>query len=472
MRWAERRQLSRTLRRLVLNKDSSTLSGSPPMGPVDVSGLAAATGLEELTVRRVTPSSLQCLGSSSSSLTRLELGPDYTLGHQEYNEQGLLSDATAVEAACAVTSLRHLVLTVPPTGLPNSISALQQLSRLHIRAVGSGAAGFRELPSDLGTRLPRLVWLEVTPGASSGDPCQLEAVPASLSRLSRLDLNCSRNYPGPWPHGTITLPATLAGALKELHLTSCNLATVHGLSRLTGLELLVLTKAKVIGSSLTALRPLTRLRHLAFEHTWTNDGYPDPSTFTIFGTLQHLTSITATGGSTACWQALVSAAPPPGLKQLCLAAKDNSSALAALSPWLSQATALTKLSLGGRAVSHAQEVLCLPPSLVELELGCVEWAEGHLPRGLLRLTALEVLHVRVPEGGLPTWFTKLRRLEGLGLWSADRLRQTGLHLLAALPALRALRFKDRGGWDQTVPYDHRNLAVSVWQQGSYLPGDW
>jgi hypothetical protein len=326
-------------------------------------------------------------------------------------------------AAGALTSLRHLVMTLEGPALPGSISALQQLSCLEIKMWSC----LEELPADLGTQLPRLVRLVAQ--------CNwLRAIPASLSRLTHLVLKTDGTRP-------ITLPATMAGALKELHLSFFNLAAVHGLSRLTGLELLVASAVDAPGSTLAVLQPLTRLRHLALVNMWERGRYIDPSVFTIFGALQQLTSITASGRSAAYWQALAANPPPAGLKEL-FVSTDDPSVLATLAPWLGQATALTRLSLGCcPATAHAQEVLSLPRQLVELDLGCVDWAEGHLPRGLLRLTALEVLHVCVPDSGLPTWFTKLRRLEGLELHGGgDPSSDAGV--LAALPSLRALRLED------------------------------
>jgi hypothetical protein len=448
LRWVGGRQLGRTLRRLVLTDENPPgLGVNRWNAPLDISGLAAARGLEDLTVGMVVPSSLQRL-SSSSSLTRLEVA-----GSKDAYGEG---PDTCAEAACALTSLQHLVLSLAAQRLPSRIGALKQLSCLHISAYG-----LRQLPADLGTRLPRLVRLVA-------GRCKVAAVPASLSRLTHLDLACNWDAP-------LTLPATLAGSLKELRLTSCDLATIQGLSRLTALEMLAVPIANVLGSSLTVIRPLTRLRHLAIQHCGLDDGYPDPSSFTVIGALQQLTSIRVTGESAACWKALASASPPLGLKELFLKAKDNSGALAALKPWLYPATALTRLSLardsvGLKSVCHTWEMAFLPVQLRELDLGCVEWADGYFPGALHRLTALEVLHVRFPATGLPTWFTKLSRLEGLGLWDAPRSGRgepSQLAILAGLPSLRAVRLQDSRGSDLTVPYDYGNrLAASTWQVGN------
>lgn len=131
------------------------------------------------------------------------------------------------------------------------------------------------------------------------------------------------------------------------------------------------------------------------------------------------------------------AATPPlrSLLELSLETSDDYGALAALGPWLAQLTALTSFRMaggrrmveeegGGRGMdewfckAHAQEVLVFPCGLRHLDLSCVDWHTHRLPRGLLRLTALEVLHIRVPWRGLPTWITKLQRLQALALFSS------------------------------------------------------
>jgi hypothetical protein len=98
-------------------------------------------------------------------------------------------------------------------------------------------------------------------------------------------------------------------------------------------------------------------------------------------------------------------------------------------------------------------VLLLPRQLRHLDISCVDWHAHRLPRGLLRLTALEVLHIRLPWRGLPAWFTKLSRLEGLALWpSADPrdyynikhdYRYTVRPVVVKMPALRVVHMVGR-----------------------------
>jgi hypothetical protein len=382
--------------------------------------------------------------------------------------------------------MRHLVLEGEEPLLPPSFSALKQLTCL----VACGGHLSR-IPADLGVWCPRLVRLaaDIRPSPLIGS-CKvgLLVVPASVTRLTHLELSASRGthveLQGNLPH------------LQELVLGPSSCTAITGLSNAPNLQLLDVTNTSALRSSLDALQPLTALRNLNF------DRHPcvDPASFSVIGALQRLTSLSASGCTAVAWGALGATPPLRSLLELSLDTGDDYGALAALGPWLVQLTALTsfrlavkqrklrfrdwELGLDKRDKAHGQEVLVFPRGLRHLDLSCVDWHAHRLPRGLLRLTALEVLHIRVPWRGLPTWFTKLRRLQALALWPSQDPRPAYLShqdfgyatkpVVRQMPGLRAVHMSGRSipidgstwAWVQWYVFDRRVMCSAVSPSGS------
>jgi Leucine-rich repeat (LRR) protein len=386
----QQQQLGHPLQELALDYYTSS--------PHDISGLTALTGLLDLDLSKykVLAASLTAL-THLGSLTRLAL-------------HGGVEEA---EAACAVTGLRHLQLyghtgSWAPIGdaltaLPDSLSDLKQLSHLSI----SGCGHIVELPADLGVWLPRLEVLEA-------QGCKLATVSASLTALRRLDMSRSEAQ-------ALNLPSALSG-LQELRLNDSrrSLGVLSGLEACTALTHLDVSSTKVLDRNLDMLRPLTRLRRLAFTREACCS--LDPGSFTVLGTLQQLTHLTvgpntikqlarmSTGGGgrrpkDACFSALASMPPLPHLEQLAISeGYHGEDAVAALGPWLAQLTALTQLKLRDmRLAGPPHKLQQLPVQLRELDLTRTGLEEP--PSCLRRLTALDVLRIGA-EGrlwDLPHW---------------------------------------------------------------------
>jgi Leucine-rich repeat (LRR) protein len=356
----------------------------------NISGLTALASLVALDLTKC--------GIHSASLTALTHLTSLT-------RLGLYGGEEEAKAACGVTGLRELQLynssssssssdpapaqANPLQELPSSLSCLKQLSHLNI----SGCEQMVELPADLGVWLPRLEVLEAK-------GCQLAAVPASLTALQRLVMSGSTAT-------SLALPAALSG-IRALDISnSRGMTSLVGLSDVTALQHLDLSSTLAVEGSLDVLQPLTRLRHLAF----TRECYLAAASFTVLGTLTHLTHLTigpptirfgrcmTTGKpfpKDPCLQALATMPPLPHLEQLTLSQGLAYDGLGAAGPWLAQLTALTQLSLRRMYPMRSHKYACaqlqrLPVTLKELDLSVTPFEEP--PSCLTRLTALEVLRI-------------------------------------------------------------------------------
>jgi Leucine-rich repeat (LRR) protein len=397
--WVTQQQQQQQQQQLGSNLREVTLACGSPQ---DISGLAPLTGLVALDLSKcdINAASLTAL-SHMSRLTRL----------------GLYGGEEEAAAACGLPGLRELHFydcswddefapdSSPLIELPSSLSSLKQLSFLDI----SGCDQIEELPDDLGVWLPRLQRLEAR-------HCELEVIPASLTALRHLDLTESAAW-------DITLSPALSN-LRVLDLVDTWVTRLRGLSALTALEELDIRSSDGFKGSLDVLRPLTRLRHLAF----TRDGCDPlrPSSFTVLGTLQQLTHLsigpnkntagivvmTSTSAGPGhpyvpterpqrpvnpslkepCFLALASTPPLPHLQQLDISGAAGKGALAALGPWLVQLPALTQLKMASVPLWAAhRELQRLPVQLRELDLKNTGLEEP--PGCITRLTALEVLRI-------------------------------------------------------------------------------
>jgi Leucine-rich repeat (LRR) protein len=309
-----------------------------------------------------------------------------------------------------------------PLELPGSLSHLKQLTRLDI----ASCEDVSELPEDLGVWLPHLQQLEA-------EGCSLQAVPASLTALTTLYLTrgCA---------DSLALPTTLSN-LREVELRNSSYTSVTGLSSMLFLEYLDVANSSALCSSLAALQPLTRLRHLDLGGVEDLD----PSSFTVLGALQALTYLGLAAPeckqtATACSRILAGAAPLAALVELDLGGHSAAS-LAALGPWLAGLTALTKLTMSECEVSSRGKMLHLPAGLRELGLRSCKLQQ--VPPGLKRLSALEVLNLSDNPKlcKLPTWLSQLGCLEALDLISTGVVSEQ--QVLAQMPTLRCVQIFQR-----------------------------
>jgi Leucine-rich repeat (LRR) protein len=207
------------------------------------------------------------------------------------------------------------------------------------------------------------------------------------------------------------------------------------------LEYLDVANSSALGSSLAALQPLTRLRHLNLGGV---EGL-DPTSYTVLGALQRLTYLGLAAPEckqTAAARSRVLAGTEPlaAVTELNLRSHDAAS-LAALGPWLAQLTALTKLTMSECEVSSRGKLLHLPAGLRELDLRCCKLQQ--VPPGLKRLSALEVLNLSDNPKlcKLPTWLSQLGCLEALDLGSTGVVTQQ--QVLAQMASLRCVKASQR-----------------------------
>jgi hypothetical protein len=395
--WGQQPRLANSLQRLHVK------------GTMGISDLAPLTNLRKLWFR---PSNdLQDTPDPSvSSLSRMTKLTSLCLWHRHA--------AAAMEPLCALTGLQSLSLpTARNLVLSSKLAALKQLTSLDISRAGI------DLPAALGVWLPRLASL-------NAGHCSVAAVPSSLTGLSWLSLErCSSSSL------QLVLPTSLV-RLQHLDIREVRYTSITGLSSMSALVWLDMsslghTAYYVLGGDLTVLRPLTRLRHLnldrlpAFDAAWC----------TVLETLQHLTFLGLRWDHskypTIPSNGVPLSRPLPALQQLEVGGRGPDQ-WAALAPWVARLTCLTKLCLSHTELAAEDELMCLPPQLKELHVRGMP----QLPRGLTRLTALQVLCA----GGkmllcqLPDWLSSLRQLEELDVTLTGVVDEQPV--LAHMPGLR------------------------------------
>jgi Leucine-rich repeat (LRR) protein len=407
--WMEQqqRQLGRTLHRLEVHRCGEG-------GALDVGQLTGLVALRDLRLSGSHITASTQLGAMSN-LTQLVLS-------------GNGRTPAAVKAVSTLPNLQHLSLNDEGLGrLPGAMCALKHLTCLNI-----SDTRIKQLPEDLGEWCPGLVRLEAS-------DTHLAAVPASLGSLTLLDLGDSRAP-------QLVLPTTLT-RLKALYLASAKYGAISGISSLVGLEQLDAMgfQGDLLGEQgMAELRPLTRLSHLSLPGA----SVQVPSSFTVIGTLQQLTSLSLSSVkqddngqlTTAGWASLARAEPLPALQHLDLSWCCPEHGLSVLAPWLSRLTALTQLSMAGNAGGDGGELLQLPPLLENLTLssmGLQEVPPGlqEVPPGLQHLSVLQELTLSYNPGlcQLPSWFSRLCSLEGLMLTGTGVVSEQPV--LAQMPAL-------------------------------------
>jgi Leucine-rich repeat (LRR) protein len=384
--WAPQQVVQHTLTGLHLEAGSKE---------VDLSGLPALAGLKELTL---TTSNTIFSPSSLSTITSLTL-------LQAPASDGLM------KAACGLTGLRQLSLEGSRSfrQLPSAMQALVQLTGLSLVSIA--------VPPDLGVWLPSVQRLEVS------GIFQLELVPASLTRLTHLNLagNTGRS---------LNLPAALAG-LKQLVTPAADYTSFKGLNHLTALEVLDVSFTTAQGSGWADLQALTRLRHCDILG-WSG---LQPDSLAVVGALQQLTYLAVTVPSGAHW---ATPRPLPALQELHMWGASPDSSLAVLGPWLSQLTAVTGLHVVRLVVEAIDKLDYLPVGLRHLRLSSTEGLK-RLPWGVQTLSALECLDVSNNPGVfyLPLWLSSLRCLRVLDLDETGVVTQQ--QVLGHMPQLRVVR---------------------------------
>jgi hypothetical protein len=408
--WVARQpQLSCTLRHVDLDYPWAYSSSA-----IDVNSLAGLTGLQDLKLGRIQlPLPPQI--ASMSNLSSLQLP----------------AQAEALAAVSAVTSLRSLswsalhdscwVSSSDFKEVRSSYSALKQLQCLEVH--GDGAT---PLHPDLGVWLPGLVRLKLNLGC-------VTAVPEGLTRLTSLVLEQNRSE-------QLTLPRDITG-LKQLSLPFASCTAMAGLSCLSGLELLDVSRSGALGSSLAGLQPLSALRHLNIEciHRC------DRASLTVLAALQQLTYLNVNDLLNRK-EAIASLVPLPSLRELHIKGSgqfvyagrmSDQVYLDALGPWLMQMPGITKLVAGHSYLDDQDEMYYLPAGLQELELTHMKHLR-YLRKGLRRLSALRVLDLTGNKlWSLPDWLRRLRCLEVIW-FGGDTSFQKGWEVFAHMPNLRSV----------------------------------
>jgi Leucine-rich repeat (LRR) protein len=310
------------------------------------------------------------------------------------------------------------------------VSALKQLSELRL---GTNYL-LRELPADLGVRLPALRVLRVDDRSLS------TGLPSTLHALSHLEVAGSGDL-------SSLVRGEQLGALSSLRHLALNRTTLHNpgsLSLLTGLRVLSLVACDPTG---VPCRPgqLAGLGHLCRFHQcgWLLRGavVVDPSAFVKEGSaaplpLQHLTHLSSSSYRPRhVLEQLPTLGTLPRLQQLILYGTCFTQ-LAPLGPWLAQQTALTQLHLCLDKLASVDELRHLPQQLLELS---VTGSYAELPLCLTRLSALKELSMYGNPllQQLPGWLSCMSRLEVLHLDHTGITTQQ--EVLAALPLLRQVK---------------------------------
>jgi hypothetical protein len=262
-RWAAQQPLGRTLVLL-----SMTLAGST----LDLGQLQSLTGLRHLCLGGRSFTSSSSLSSCSSLTSLLLRGRMDNLGAlRALTGLRSLSLATGVSPGAAGVT-REMVRRMEPE-LFSAVRPLKQLTRLCIRH-----HELSQVPAELGEWMPLLEELEL-------EDCEIGMFPSSLTRLRKLELEISGA-------DDFALPLTPALASVRTLLikgVGAYFTTLPGLSCLSALEALSVTKTKAFSDSLSILQPLTHLRHLNISTSL----QVDPAGLTVIGALQQLSQPTA-----------------------------------------------------------------------------------------------------------------------------------------------------------------------------------
>jgi Leucine-rich repeat (LRR) protein len=357
----------------------------------------------------------------------------------------------------ALTGLRSLQLTSDRLEHVGDLSALQQLSELDIR----GDWRLKELPADLGVQLPALRVL------TTSQQCASPQLLTALGHITRLHV-----VGGGALQPLCGQALGSLSNLRHLNITRSFITSPADLSRLVGLEVLVLSGSQVQGATPPpgALAGLQQLRHLDLSHVDASWGFL--SAFLLVGAttgphFPHLTHLDLSMGyeeTVVPVEQLLRLGALPRLQWLklsCHATKYPTGTrrviLSILAPWLAQQTALTYISLWGNHLASGEELRHLPTQVKVLDIGYSYLKE--LPLCLTWLTGLKQLHWQDSTvKQLPAWLPCLKQLEVLDMLGADGLK-TRPDVLAAMPALRRVELATRQELMGAKHLLYGNLAV-------------
>jgi hypothetical protein len=370
---------------------------------VDLARLAACTQLQELVLRHVSKHhwgvrkgrALSRLLLQLTSLTRFEV-----LG-AEGNEGPL--DGQVPPGVWGLAQLRDLKLwsSWQFQELPSAISSMRHLT--HLCICGSG---IRQRPHQLGAWLPQLECIDA-------DDTALAAIPAGLSRLTWLCMECCR----------VTSVAAVSHlvSLQELRIAGNHLRSQFGsLAHLLSLRTLVINNPTNTAVGIPSPLPFLSFLWLAGSRNQVQ------VISELVGSGRHLKRMELYGLPQEEVEAFGQLGVLPVLQNLSLC-RCRIESLAPASTWLQQQTQLTSLFVASLVTDDGQRQRGLAAMIRALAP----------PSRTLGGMALGAIGVRVPQlGPLPAGLQRLC-LYGADVWEDASVRES----LVALTGLRVLKLK-------------------------------
>jgi hypothetical protein len=390
--------------------------------PVDLSCLAACSGLKELVLQGHRTNvnlgedplqlSLPEELTQATALTKLVLG--YKWGGC-FDEEGTTEEEVVPPVVWELTQLRHLDISHwRIEQLPESVSTLRHLTYLNVRGTGMW-----ELPSELSSWTPQLQVLDVSYSMIQGVP-RLPWLTCLIGQDAYLrEMN--------------TVDHLLL--LRELYASKYPMVgPLDGITKLTALEVLELGIED--GAAVGPTIELPRLRRMKIEGGGADDN-PLQIANRLLGSAGQLTYLSLNCITAGQVEELQQLGVLPVLKELHLGAMEGAS-LVAPSEWLQQHPHLTALHLSGFDVA---QLGVLPAQLLSLSVkaGTVVSCAG-LRDSLVPLTGLRSLAFSADKFSwhglqLPPWLSTLQHLTEIACDSAT----SGFEVLQQLPLLRRLR---------------------------------
>lgn len=460
--WVQQQLLAPTLTSLRLNR-----CGQPTKDE-----LACLTGLTRLRQLELSGHGVElpCGLSAATSLTKLQLD--------------LRKQRGVPELLSTMTQLRHLKLSGHADLEPQQagcLAALSALTHLNVSATFmENLCRDGDLPSleELGVNsdrvtvpggCPRLVRLRASHMAK--EPKNLAALtslreldlshtpihnPAALSRLTGLEVLVLHGAGAQGPLGAHKLPPGLLGGLTRLRYLDLHqaegfhaaaFASPQGLPQLTYLDL------SGTMADPTVLEQVKQRQQEQRQKEWDRahgsgseeDGESEEGEGSRSSRSSSRRSSSNAGPEDqagAAVEGVLQLGPLPRLQVLNLSHNQLTS-LAPLGPWLAQCSGLTQLDLSGNPLASPEELGHLPEQLQDLDLSNSRKWLDHLPRCLTRLTGLTRLAVRDNTylDQLPAWLSQLQLLQELDLWQSGV--ETEQEVLRQLPLLRRVRLCER-----------------------------